>query len=269
MKISKFFQQSSILLASFGLLASATYINNSNPMPHPFISKQDSTTNFKNNFFQFFNLGQKRLITSLLWISTILESDIDHYKEKNLNSWMYLRFKTISILEPLFFENYAFGGPYLSVIKDDITGASDVFNLGINQYPDDLGLLQNAAFHFYFEAHDFKRAGEIHRHLIKMPKISPVIYSNLARMEHDSGNIEDAYKILENHYNSLNDKNSRIALKIRENLYSLKAEIDLNCLNNKKHNCQKFDLDHDKYLFDGSTFRAKKPWAKFEIKTVH
>lgn len=269
MKISKFFQQSILLFSAFGVLATASLINNKYPVPKTFISKQDSSTNFKNNLYRYFNFGQKRLLSSLLWISTILESDIDHYKEKNLNSWMYLRFKTISDLEPLFYENYAFSGPYLSVIKDDIEGASDMFKLGLQHYPSDLGILQNAAFHFYFEAHDFKRASEIHKRLIHSPKVSPIIISNLARMEHDSGNLEDAFTILENHYLALSDKESLVGKKIHENLYALRAEIDLECLNEKKMDCRKVDYNNENYLILNGKYTAKNPWTKFKIKTIH
>jgi len=123
-----------------------------------FVSKQDSSINFNNNLYAYLNAGLKRFISSSIWISTILESDVEHYKSKDLNSWMYLRFNSISLLEPQFIENYRFGGVYLSIIKDDIVGASKLYRQGLAVYPDDYSLIKNASFHFYFEAKDVQSA---------------------------------------------------------------------------------------------------------------
>lgn len=123
MQISK--QASNIIscISIFFLLYLAFYTSKKVSPPILFISKQQSSLNVSESIVENFNIGQKRLISSLLWISTILESDQEHYKNKDLNSWMFLRFKTISFLEPKFYEAYNFGGPYLSIIKNDLAGA--------------------------------------------------------------------------------------------------------------------------------------------------
>jgi len=83
--------------ASVGfLLAGAYAVNVHNEKPMMYISKQDQTINFDSTLYRYFNLGLKRLLSSTLWVSTIIESDIEHYKQKDLNSWMYLRFNIIS-----------------------------------------------------------------------------------------------------------------------------------------------------------------------------
>jgi hypothetical protein len=266
MKISKIFKQHFLIFNAFVFLAFSLLISNKINRPTLFITKQDSSLNVNTQLTQIFHLGQKRLISSLLWIATILESDHDHYKKKDLNSWMYLRFKSISDLEPRFYENYIFGGTYLSIIKDDLTGASLIYEKGLKEYPDDFDLLKNAAFHFHFEVGDRDKAYEIYSRLKNHPRVTPSMLSTLARLESQSGNLEVAFELLKGQYERLADKNSLIAVAIKKHLYAIKAEIDLTCLNTQKTSCAKSDLDNMNYMYNGKEFIAEKSWIPFRPK---
>lgn len=251
------------------LLAAAYVVNVNNEKPLMNITKQDQSINFNASLYTYINLGLKRLISSTLWVSTIIESDIDHYKKKDLNSWMFLRFNSISILEPKFYENYSFGGIYLSIIKDDLKGASLIYDHGLKQYENDFTLLRDAGFHFYFEVQDYKRAYEIYSKLKNHPQASSLIISTLARLEKDFGNPEEAFTLLLNKYEQLQDKNSFLAKKIRSHLYALKAEQDLNCLNSKdksKKTCSTVDLDGNAYIILNGSYCAQERWEPFKIK---
>nr|BDT26663.1 hypothetical protein BHI3_01290 [Bacteriovorax sp. HI3] len=269
MKLSKHINNSLfILIIVFGLLG-AHYISSQSERPALFVRKQDSSVNIEENFFRFFHFGQKRLISSIIWIATILESDHDHYKGKDLNSWMFLRFNTISNLEPQFYENYAFGGPYLSIIKDDLKGASIIYNKGLEQYPEDFYLLKNAAFHFHFEIEDYQRSREIHQRLLHHKMTNPILYSSLARIESEMGNLEVAFAILLSNYKDLLEKNQKpLANKTWDNLYSIRAEIDLECLNKGLRKlCRLKDLNNEAYIKNShNQYIAPKAWAPFRIK---
>jgi tetratricopeptide (TPR) repeat protein len=232
------------------------------------ISKQDEAWNLNDQMIQKFNLGFKRLESSFLWVSTILESDIEHYRKKDRNSWMFLRFKTISELEPKFYENYSFGGVYLSIIKDDLEGASNLYNTGLQIFPNDYGLLRDAGFHFYFEVGDFNRAYEIYSKLKNNPKATVQILSTLARLESSKGKLSDAFDLLLTKYNEIPDKTTFFAIKILQHLYSIKAEIDLNCLNSKidLQKCSSHDLDNKPYSYSKGQYNASKEWSLFRIK---
>ena len=259
---------SSVALALL-LFSFAFSVNRKLIKPYIVIAKQDETWNLNDEMIKKFNLGFRRLESSFLWISTILESDIDHYKKKDLNSWMFRRFNSISILEPLFYENYSFGGMYLSIIKDDLTGASLLYNRGLNYYKNDFNLLRDAGFHFYFEVEDYKRAYEIYSKLKNHPKASPIIISSLARLEKSQGNSEEAFTVLLNKFMQLQDKQSFLAQKIQTYLYSLKAEIDLKCLNSKDVNmklCSTKDFQDNDYLKKNGSYQAILPWEPFKIK---
>lgn len=234
--------------------------------PQIFITKQNETWNLNDQMAQQFNLGFKRLESSLLWILTILESDQDHYKKKDLNSWMFRRFNTISNLEPFFYENYAFGGVYLSIVKDDLPGASLIYNKGLKYFSNDYTLLKDAGFHFYFEVEDYKRAYEIYSKLKNHPKASVLVISALARLEESLGNSEAAFTLLLNKYEQVKDKNIFLAERIHNQLYSLKAELDLNCLNSKTRNkCSMTDFDNILYVIDNNIYKASKSWKPFKI----
>lgn len=267
MQISKHISSLILMIIILASLSISHFFSKGSEKPLIFISKQESSFNLDNKFWDIFHLGQKRLISSVLWIATILESDQDHYKSRNLNSWMFLRFQTISLLEPKFYETYNFGGLYLSIIKDDLEGATFLYNKGLNFYPKDFNLLKNASFHFYFEVQDYDQAYKILSRLKELPNVNPVLLNSLARIESQNGNLQDAYDLLAGAYNSLKDQNGFLAHKIKLQLYSIKAEIDLTCLNERHAKCSHFDNEGNRYLLlkDGK-YRAQNAWEPFRIK---
>lgn len=267
MRISKYPTDFLFCIIILLCLSGSHFISSMYEKPAMNINKQQSSFNINDKFWSFFHLGQKRLVSSLYWIATILESDHEHYKGNDLNSWMFLRFNTISNLEPMFYENYAFGGPYLSIVKDDLEGASVIYNKGLEKYPDDFAILRDAGFHFYFEVGDYERAYEIYKKLVLHKKSNPLIVSALARLETSKGNLEEAFHILKDKYDSIQNSKSILLPVLRENLYALKAEIDLNCLNNKGQSCALTDLNGNEYIKNKENkFEAKEKWTPMRIK---
>lgn len=233
--------------------------------PEIFISKQDQTLNLNNKITQYFHLGQKRLLSSAMWIATILESDIEHYKKKDTNSWMYLRFKTISDLEPKFYENYQVGAVWLSIVKDDLEGASEIYMRGLKEYPNDYFLLKNAAFHFEFEVGDSKKAHEIYTKLRIHPQVDALVLGIATRLETEFGSKEIAFTLLKSHYDNLPERENVFRKLLSENLYALKAEIDLECLNSKRTGCSNLDFNGNPYVYFQGYFTAKETWKPFRL----
>lgn len=265
MKNNKLFQKIFLYFLSAFFLITAYAINLNNEKPLMFVAKQDQAINFNASLFNFINIGLKRLISSTLWTSTILESDVEHYKKKDLNSWMFLRFNLISELEPQFYENYSFGGPYLSIIKDDIEGASIIYKKGLKQYPNDYSLLKDASFHFYFEAKDMTQSIDLFNKLKKFPQTPFYLQTSLTRLEAGQGNLLAALTML----NEMQIKfapNTAIGLRIFDYRYSIKAEMDLDCLNNKKGNCSTLDLENKPYKLVDHSFKAQRTWTLYRPK---
>lgn len=263
MKNSKYLSNGLLYLILGTSLIGSYFISKKAEKPTLFITKQQSSFNIDNKFLSTFNLGQKRLISSLYWVATILESDHDHYKGKDLNSWMFLRFNTISILEPNFYENYAFGGPYLSIVKDDINGAGIIYEKGLKEFPDDYRLLRDAGFHFYFEVADYTKAKIIYDKLSKHQKLNPLIISSIARLESASGNQELAYRLILAKYEELKSKPNFLTDALEKNLYALKAEIDLKCLNSVNVNCEKKDFKGYDYILFKGKYLAQFRWVPY------
>ena len=266
MKLSKYLTNTIAVIFILLGLSGAYFISRSSEKPLLFITKQQSSFNLDNKFFNIFNLGQKRLYSSLLWIATILESDHDHYKGKDLNSWMYIRFLSISNLEPNFLKTYTFGGPYLSIIKDDLEGASVIYDRGLSIYPNEFDLLNSAAFHYQFEKIDHKKSYGLYKKLNAFPNIGLTLVSQFARLESEQGNLSSAFALLSNMYEKQEDKESFLAKKIRTFLYAIKAEADLKCLNSNEKGCLMKDLDNIPYIKKDGVYSAVTPWVPYKIK---
>lgn len=242
----------------------SSFIQEHNSRPIIKISKQDSALNFNPSIVDIFSLGFKRFLTAITWMATILESDHEHYKQKDMNSWMFLRFNLIATLDPLFYENYIFGGQYLSIIKDDDIGAKKLFDKGLSYYPDDPELLKLAAFHYYFELSDRASSLVLYKQLIRHPSTPNYIVSMYTRLLSKQGVSEEVYQLLLDLYK----KNEHIKFfkeKYQAHLYSVRAEIDLDCLNHNKTNCRTTDHDGNSYFLQNGKFQAKKPWVKYRI----
>lgn len=231
------------------------------------VTKQESSINFEEDFVRLFNLGHGRFIGTLTWMITLLEGDIEHYNKKDSNSWMFHRFKNISILDPLFYENYLFGGQYLSVIKDDISGASFIYDKGLDHYKEDFWLNFNAGFHFYFEAKDHKRAIKSYERIANHPLTKtrlPNLPSILAKLKAEEGDFVSAYYELEFSYNQLSENNP-LKKHFGNTLYSIKAKIDLKCLNSNKTDCSYLDFDGIPYKKQKGLYRSNRDLKKLQL----
>ncbi len=261
-KISSYLLSISISILLFGgsFLISQKLIK-----PPINITMQNRALNINKDILNIFHLGQKRMISSLLWIQTLLDSDIDHYKKKDSNSWMYLRFETISSIDPMFFQLYYFGGQYLSVIKDDDIGAKKLYDRGVHFFPDNFWLNFHGGFHYYFELGDamgsLKFFNKIKDHPLSKSKY-PYLPSLISRITASAGNLQDAYELLLISYNSLSEENP-LRSSYHHSLYAIKSEIDLNCLNSHKKSCERKDFDGDHYKKINNKFKAKKEWSPF------
>lgn len=248
------------------ILLTTGLLNHKFPKPIITISKQESAINFNNSFLKIINIGNKRIMTAILWIKTIIESDIDHYKEDKLNNWMYLRFDSIINLDPKFLDAYQFGGVYLSIVKDDLIGASDIYERGLLMFPDDYQLNFNAGFHFFYEVGDEIKALPLFKKIMYNRKAPPFMPSIVSKIQADRGDIQSAYQMMIEAYNRSPEK-SFIRTKFHESLYAIRAEIDLKCLNEHHENCSLNDFDQNPYIKkDNGEFVANKKWELFRIR---
>lgn len=230
------------------------------------LSPQESTVHINENFLKIFSLGQTRLLSSILWSETLLRADLKHYENKDLNNWMFLRLKLITTLDPYFYVAYLYGGVYLSIIKDDLLGASYIYNKGLQNFPDDFDLNFNAAFHFNYEVGDFLKAVPLLEKIKNHPRSTPAIKRVLSRLKAEQGSLDDSYLIIRSLYQAA-PADSEIQRKYERNLFSIKTEMDLNCLNSQKSNCSERNLKGIPYV-KGSDGKWASPssWKPYRIK---
>ena len=232
------------------------------------LTKQQSATNFQSSFLKIFNFGQKRLISSFIWVNTLIESDLEHYNNKDLNSWMFHRFKSIIEIDPEFYKAYLYGGQYLSVIKDDAVGAEYLYKKGIEKFPEDFWLRFYAGFHYLNEIGDLDAAYEqyykIKDHPITKQQF-PYLPGLISRIKAEQNQLETAYELIEMAYHEASE-GTPLKARYKESLYSIRSMIDLNCLNSKKDNCRRDDYYGNKYILDANgEFKAAIKWAPFKL----
>lgn len=252
----------------FGILS--IYLNFSFKRPLLKVSKEESALNLNYQYLNFFNVGQKRLMADILWIVTHIESDLEHYKGDPLNSWMYLRFSTISHLDPQFIDVYQKGGLYLSVIKDDKEGAKELFLRGLEVYPQDYWLNFYGGYHFYFELAEYHKGIELFQNILTDKKAPSYLGRLLARMKASTGDLQSAFMILSSLYSKMNEDNP-IKKELKNSLYAIRAELDLTCLNSSSRNlnkkCNEHDLLGNKYLINNKNeYYSAEKWRPFRVK---
>jgi len=253
-------------LTGLGLLSIAGTIHNLTKKPQLVIPKQDSALNINTNLLVLMSAGNKRLFSDLLWIQTLIESDLDHYKKKDLNSWLYLRFSAIQALDPKFYENYNYGGQFLSIIKDDLEGANELYVKGLRQYPDDYKLNFQAGFLNYFERRDFVTAKKYLEKILDHPKSPDYLRSIIHKLEYSiNKDLNAIFELVQVNYNE--QKDSDLKKRLRRDLYVIRAEIDLECLNSNLGNCRNLDLDGRQYVKRGGRYETEKPFVRYGIKT--
>jgi hypothetical protein len=229
------------------------------------LSKQDTALNFDNNLLVFFSAGNKRLITDLIWVQTLIESDNEHYKSRDLNNWLYLRFNTISHLDPRFYENYLYGGQFLAIIKDDLEGANLIYEKGLKYYPNDYLLNYHAGFLNYFEKGDFKQGLKYLEKIGDHPKAPIYIKSIINKIKASLGtDLKEVFQLVL--YNYQTTKDTTLKKRLHSDLYALKAEIDLFCLNNNSKNCSKLDFNNVPYQFSEGAYKSFYRFEPYRIK---
>ncbi len=256
--------------ATFSIVLFGIYaFNIETTVPPLVVPKQESAVNLNEKVLSILSMGNKRMISSLLWVQTLLESDISHYKKKDLNSWMYLRFRSIITIDPNFYEAYYYGGQYLSVIKDDLLGADQILEAGIKIFPDDFWLNYFLGFHAYFEMGDTERAYKYYERILTHPLTKvhiPFLPSLMAKLKAEQGEYNNAYLLLKTALKKTPE--GVLKEKYKQNIYALKAQIDLACLNGPtKSNCDLKDAEGQIYLKSPlGKYYAQKSWQVFRVK---
>ena len=229
------------------------------------ISKEEMNYTLDPEVFSILSLGNQKLFSSYLWMTTLLFSDHEHVKDSK-NSWMYHRFNLISFLNPYFYENYKYGGLYLSIIKDDLIGAEAIYKRGLEKFNNDEFLLWNRAFNLCMEMKRCDQAMPLFESLDKIGSTTyPLAGRIAAKIKAGLGFEEEAFNSLLSTYNKMSE--GVIKKNTFKTLYILRAKIDLKCLNEKKKlDCNQFDIEGNPYKRARGKYVSNRP--QWNEKTV-
>ena len=238
------------------------------PRQVPTASNQLKTLNFRPIFVTALSFGHKRMVSSFYWVTTMIQADIERPVLEGGFSWLYYRFLQIAHLDPFFYDNYAHGGLYLSIVKDDAQGAKDIFERGLAIYRDDFWLNYYGAFNDLFELGDLESALAKYRRVLEHPLIekNSVLKKVIIRIVSAGYEADTAYRIFSSLLQTI--RHERARKKIEGYLYALKAQGDLGCLNEGRvDGCSFVDYFGDRYYRDkGGRYKAVRQWKKFGIR---
>lgn len=179
------------------------------------INYQNHSVNFKREYLSFLNIGLNRFFSKFLWISTVLKFDTNHYKKKDLNSWLYLKLSTITDLDPLFYDAFLYGGQYLSIIKDDPIGAESIYKKGLLSFKNDFWLNLNTGYNAFFELNKKKEGVYYYKKALESFEYTkynshlPFFLSNYLASEN---NYKKAIEILKLSFNNTRDPKLKKAI---------------------------------------------------------
>jgi hypothetical protein len=156
-------------------------------VPPLVIDREKHAININESIF-YFNAGLKRFLSSVVWIKTLIDSDISRSFDRSQGSWIYLRFLLIAKLDPYFLENYQFGGKYLSIVKDDLNGAENLLKIGLKYYKDDYVLNYDLAFLYFSELKNYDLAIPYLKKISTYPE-APVFINALIATVMEKNNI--------------------------------------------------------------------------------
>ncbi len=264
---SKATQTSFLYLTALGLGIASCYFSFKSPEHTIQVSLQNHNITPRTSTLRYFSLGLKRSIADIIWIHTLMESDTDHYKAKDLRSWMYLRFAAIAELDPLFYENYRYGGEYLMIIKDDLLASEVLLKEGLRHYPEDVSLNWQLGYLFAIERnkpHEAMPYLDRIRFNPRRPQMFDSLYTRIATGTLGNKEAFDyALEVWKGH-----EEGTPIKTRLGLLLYTLKATMDLECLNKNLRDCARDDFDGMPYVYQGGIWRAQKSLLKLQKKAL-
>lgn len=112
------------------------------------------------------------------------------------NAWLFHVLDLTTDLDPKYLMAYSAGGIALSVILDDVGGASQIFDKGVAALPNDWRLSYKAAYHALFSEKDQAKAAKL---MLRAAQNGAPdwVYVLAGRLSTDSGQKDLAYKILQ------------------------------------------------------------------------
>lgn len=176
---------------------------------------------------KYISMGHNNTMADLFWLRTLQDFGVCDQKQKGNNlapdgkrmgkdrtpscskGWMYRMLDLVMELAPKFYMAARTGPLSLSVIADDIDGATLLFEKAMLAFPNDWVIMYRAAYHYMMELEDKQRASDLFLEAFKYgaPEWTPLL---AAKLQQKSGQYAVANLILQEFIKGdLQDKKNR------------------------------------------------------------
>ncbi len=136
---------------------------------------------------EYFTFGFRESMADSFWLRWIQDNDVcqtyrgvakptagikltkefDNPRNKVCdNSWAFKMLDAVTRLSPKFKMPYELGAITLSVLTEDYSGASVIFDRAVEAYPYDWSILYRAAYHSLFDMNDVPKAADLFRRAV-------------------------------------------------------------------------------------------------------
>ena len=114
---------------------------------------------------EHFHFGFHYALADLFWMRSLQDFDFcestGQQSKCRQSGWLFQMLDVITDLDPKFRVAYSAGGLALTVIISDVTGASRIFDKGVQAFPKNWPLLYRAAYHALYEERNFVKAADL------------------------------------------------------------------------------------------------------------
>ncbi len=148
---------------------------------------------------EHFSFGYHEVVADILWMRVLQDFDFcEKQLEENIcvgNSWMFRMIDAITNLSPRFRMPYATGSLSLTVLVNDIEGASVIFDKAVKAFPNDWPILYRASYQALIEEKNNEKAAGL---MLRAAQNGgpPWLYEASARLYSEEGKMAVAEGIL-------------------------------------------------------------------------
>lgn len=112
------------------------------------------------------SFGMRPQLADLIWIRSLQDFEFCEKSQFKFQcegkDWLFRMLKAVVTLDPKYKNAYSAGGLALTVLVSDYEGATEIFDMGLKEFPNDWPLNFRAAYHYLFEVGDFERAAVLY-----------------------------------------------------------------------------------------------------------
>jgi hypothetical protein len=147
-------------------------------------------------------LGIRVLVADLVWIDSLIKGDVAH--ESQPFSTFYRAFRVVTQLDPDNIPAYYVAGMYLSVLKDDIPGATRILRDGTTYMKDHPYTWSESwkvpfalGYNLLFEEQEFEEGAQWVKQAASMPYAPKYVKDLAVKVNTEQGQLEVASRILD------------------------------------------------------------------------